>query len=338
MKKQKDHKIWIKLLILLVLSFGMIFIIYKKTDSKNLKQEFLSMNKIYILYAMIFFILYRLMEAISLHKLLRDMGESVKFRHCANYAILGYFFSQITPTSGGGQPAQLYFMLRDGIKADKALSALVPFNIMFHVALLFVGVVSLFGELRSLVFNGRLLPLYILGILEQFVMIGFPLLAFKKSELLSRGINFILSKIKNVKFLNRFYKEPEYIREHVEGIKKNVGAVVKNKRTFATIFVFQVLMLFFYYSVAYFTYRAMGFSDYGLISIVMFQCLLIFSTEYIPTPGNAGVAEITMFGIYQKLVPKEKAVTWMMANRLLMLYIAIAITLIILYRRSLVRS
>jgi uncharacterized protein (TIRG00374 family) len=335
MKKEKTKKTIINFLILLGLSFGMIFLIYKKTNPKDLKAVFFAMKKEYILYAILAFILFRLMEAIALYVFLLRIRQKTSFKSCIDYSIFGHFFSQLTPSGGGGQPAQLYLMTKDGIKSDKALATIVPFNIMYHMCLPIVGLIGLTTSLRYIILASKLKYFFYIGLLNQVIMACAVVLVFRKTDWLYKLLVFIAEKIKGVRFLDRFYRSPSRIKEFLDDWKKNILTLVENKKVLLLIFCLQVLMLFFSYAVAYFTYRAMGFSDYGLFDIVRIQCLIIIATEYIPTPGTAGFSELALFETYKSIVTKDYALSWMMVNRLLPLYLAIILTLLMGIMRGL---
>lgn len=334
MKKEQAKKTIINFLILIFLSFGMIYAIYKKTNPKDLKRVFFAMKKEYIAYAIVLFIIFRLMEAISLYVLFKKVGQKTSLRDCFDYSIFGHFFAQMTPSGGGGQPAQLYFMTKDKIPGDKSLAAIVPFNIMYHISLPIVGILSLTTSLRTIIFSSRLSFFFYLGILTQLFLAAIVILALKKSEWLYKLMVFISEKIKNTRFFGRFYKSPDRIKKFLDDLKNNVNDLLDNKIVFLIIFFLQVAMLIASYGISYFTYRALGFSDYGFLDIVRIQCLLIMSTEYIPTPGTAGFSELAFFEIYKNIIADDYALSWMMINRLLPLYLALIFTIIILILRT----
>ena len=56
-------------------------------------------------------------EAAATHTILRSLGCPQPFRRCAYYSSVGFFFSTITPSATGGQPAQIVAMRRDGTPA-----------------------------------------------------------------------------------------------------------------------------------------------------------------------------------------------------------------------------
>lgn len=312
----------------------MFFIIYKKINPKDLKAVFLAMDKKYILYAIVAFVLFRYMEAVSLHVLLKNVRQKTSIKSCMTYSVFGYFFSQLTPSGGGGQPAQLYLMNKDGISGDKSLAAIVPFNIMYHFTLSIVGIISLTTNLRYIILDGRLKGFFYLGILVQLLLALGVILVIKNSQRLANLLIFLSEKSKNIKILSRFYRRPEFIRKFVEDLRNNISNLTENKSTFVLIFILQTLMLFFYYTVAYFTYRALGFTDFGIFDIVRIQCLVIIATEYIPTPGTSGFSEFALYEVYRQIVDKDYALTWMITNRLLLLYLAIIVAVFIFLFRN----
>lgn len=312
----------------------MFFIIYKKSKTGDLKAIFLSMDKKYLLLAGIFFLAFRLMEAISLYILFNRVNQKTKFKNCINYSILGYFFSQLTPSGGGGQPAQLYLMAKDQIKMDKALSVIVPFNIMYHASMSLLALLSLTTSLRYIILDTGLKGFFYLGIGLQIAMALVAILAFKKADFLVKILSRILEKISKISFLKRFYRTEDDIRAYIEKIRENMAGLAENKINFLIIFLLQAMMVFFYYGLAFFSYRALGFNNYGIFDIVRIQCLITVATEYIPTPGTAGFSEFTMYQAYKNIIKKDMALGRMMVNRLLMLYLALFISLLIIYKKK----
>lgn len=334
MKKGKKKRIVLNFLLLVGLSLAMFLIIYKKADPEDLMGVFLSMDKKYLAYAFIAFILFRLMEAIVLNLLLKNVGEETSLRACMDYSILGYFFTHLTPSGGGGQPAQLYLMNKDKVPNNKSLSTIVSFNILYHVSLSILGILSLTTSLRPIILEGRLKGWYFLGILVQVgLALGVVFLSMK-SEGVVKFLIFLSKKAKKVKFLRGFSRSPSYIRKFVKDLRDNIKVLTKRKLFLILILSLQILMVFFLYSIAYFTYRALGFSDYGIMDIVRIQCLVIIATDYIPTPGTAGFAEFALFEVYKEIIDTDYALSWMMTNRLILVYLSLIFAIIMLVFRK----
>ena len=58
-------------------------------------------------------------------RLLRLSGNDATLPGCIQYSFIGYFYSDITPSATGGQPAQLYEMCKDGNNASDSTVFLI---------------------------------------------------------------------------------------------------------------------------------------------------------------------------------------------------------------------
>ena len=56
-------------------------------------------------------------EATCSHLILGRLGHRAPLRRCLGYSFVGFYVSSITPSATGGQPAQIYYMSRDGVPA-----------------------------------------------------------------------------------------------------------------------------------------------------------------------------------------------------------------------------
>lgn len=120
MKKNSNTKKVIKNLsffvIILGITLGIIFKEQSVTEIiailKNAKIEF-------ILIGLLCMLIYLLLEAVNLNRTLKVLGEKSSFMQNFKYAIIGFFFSSITPAASGGQPAQIYYMNKNKISARK---------------------------------------------------------------------------------------------------------------------------------------------------------------------------------------------------------------------------
>lgn len=78
-------------------------------------------------------------EGEALRVLVRHMGYPAKRSHGFVYSAADVYFSAITPSASGGQPASAYFMLKDGIAGTAVMAALLLNLIMYTLAILTIG-------------------------------------------------------------------------------------------------------------------------------------------------------------------------------------------------------
>ena len=84
-------------------------------------------------------------EAAATHAILRALGCAQPFRRCAYYSSVGFFFSTITPSATGGQPAQVVSMSRDGVPAAAGALDMLLVTIGYNTAAMIWGVSALFA-------------------------------------------------------------------------------------------------------------------------------------------------------------------------------------------------
>ena len=59
--------------------------------------------------------IYGLLRALSLHLVIKNFKKDFKFFNTAKNLLITQFFNGVTPFSSGGQPAQIYFLKKEGV-------------------------------------------------------------------------------------------------------------------------------------------------------------------------------------------------------------------------------
>ena len=71
------------------------------------------------------------------------MGYPTKHKDAFVYSAADIYFSAITPSASGGQPASAFFMIKDGIPATTVMAALLVNLIMYTLAVISIGVFAI---------------------------------------------------------------------------------------------------------------------------------------------------------------------------------------------------
>ena len=74
-------------------------------------------------------------EAMCSHLILGRLGHRASYRRCLGYSFVGFYVSSITPSSTGGQPAQVYYMSRDNIPAAHGALNMMLIAVCYQVRL-----------------------------------------------------------------------------------------------------------------------------------------------------------------------------------------------------------
>ena len=78
-------------------------------------------------------------EAAASRCILRALGERPRYVRCLHYSFMGFCCASLTPSSSGGQPAQIVGMCRDGIRAAHASLTMLLLAVCYQSALLALG-------------------------------------------------------------------------------------------------------------------------------------------------------------------------------------------------------
>ena len=121
-------------------------------------------------------------------------------------------------------------------------------------------------------------------------------------------------------FQTIWINEPaEYFEQAPESMKNNKLLIVK-------ILITTIIQFLIYYSVTYWTYRALGFSEYGLFKIISMQSILFATVSGIPSPGSVGVTEGAFTEIFRNVYPSEVMSTAVLLSRGINFYLFVLIS------------
>ena len=168
---------------LIVLTF---YIILKEQNITEIFSAFQNVKKQYILIAILCMCIYIICEAINIGRTLKNLNEKTTFWQNIKYALIGFFFSSITPAASGGQPMQIYYMYKDKISvANSTLALLINLSSM-QVVTISIALISVIFNYKYL--NQTLITFFVIGILLNASALTLLLIAIFSKKLLNKLI------------------------------------------------------------------------------------------------------------------------------------------------------
>ena len=231
-------------------------------------------------------------EAGATHAVLRALGCPQPFRRCAYYSGTGFFFSTITPSATGGQPAQAVAMKRDGVPAASGALDMLLVTIGYNTSAMVWGVAALFaadGLTERL--GGRVglllgLGLAVFALLDaaMFLLLFLPGPAKKLLYgCIALGVR-VLPRLDREGLENRAEAQLAEYRQGARLIRRSPALL-------ARVVGLSMVQLGCSYAIPYVVYRAFGLSGFSLWEIMALQALCSIAVGYLPLPGSAGAAE-----------------------------------------------
>jgi uncharacterized protein (TIRG00374 family) len=324
--KKKSQKI--NLIICAVAFVAMILYMYF-ADGKGVLAALRMISWPFLLLAMGCMAMYWLMEALSLHALLRKVHKSMKFRETMSVTVIGQYYNAVTPFATGGQPFQAYYIMRYGGSFSSGVTALLSRFIVYQF-MLTIYCFALFMIRLTYVMDkfGTLeLVLLIAGIaLTLGVTVGLLILALWGSfaaKIADLSIR-LLHKLHIVKNLEG---RRAYIAEEMSSYRKNFAFLRTQPLLLLRTCLYTLIQLTAYFAVTATIYYGFGLQGTDLITILACQSFVMMISSVFPQPGAVGAAEGSYGIIFGPIFGTFTTFT-MFIWRILTFYLPIAIGIV----------
>ena len=151
-------------LLLIVLAIILYFIL--KDDFSNIVKALINVDLKWIFLAIISIVIYWLLRAFSLFIITKEYSTKLKFKRIFALTLITQFFNGITPFSSGGQPMEVYYLSKSGIRASKGSNIIIQNFIFYQTALILHGIIAICLNYKFHFFKE-------ITLLKELTLIGF---------------------------------------------------------------------------------------------------------------------------------------------------------------------
>lgn len=312
--------------ILIILTY---YFIFRKINRREIWLALENTNYIFILIAVILGFGNIFFEAFIHYRNLKLLKENTNFKACLKYAIIGFFFSAITPAATGGQPLQVYYMHKDGISYINATISILIQSFSYLTIMVLLGVIGYIFNYNYVSNLGFSEYFFFIGIIANGTIIAMTLIAMFNKNLSQKILNIIY------KIIDKFnHDKAQSFKEkftlQLSEYHKSAKFVMKNKKIMAKTLLTSTCQLISYHSVAFFVYLALGVKHINYFKITFLQSVLYLSVSILPLPGTVGVNETGFSLLYSKIISKSIVDSAMLLTRGVSFYLFVIITGIVL--------
>lgn len=314
------------LIIFLVLIILTFYIILKDQDISDIFNILSGVKKEFIIIAIMCMCFYMICEAINIGRTLKALNEESTFLKNLKYALIGFFFSSITPAASGGQPMQIYYMYKDKISvANSTLTLLINLSCV-QIVTISVAIISLFFNYQYL--NGVLIGLFILGITLNSTALALLLISIF-SKKMTRGLINFAEKILKFFRVKNIEEKKEKLENELSKYQGSATYIKENKILILKTLITTYIQYIVYYSISYWVYRSFGLSEYNILEIITMQSVLYATVSGIPSPGAVGVSEGGFLEIFKGVYSKTMLNGAMLLSRGVNFYLFVIISSIL---------
>lgn len=268
----------------------------------------------YLIYAALCLFLGLVFKGLKLSIMCKPMTGKFHLKTCFETGIIGSYYNNVTPLAVGGQPFEIYHLSKHGVHGGVASSLPIMSYITNQFAFVALGAVAV--ALYST--NALGLPIAITGIFPAtftiMAVVGIiccsimPILVVLFC-LMPRTCSKVVHLVMYLGGKMRIIKDPK------TATMKTIKNVIHNaeclKKLAANPLVLISTLLFSFFehisntSIAFFTLMAFNFTVEGMgggmqyLQILQLCFILSMAVSFIPTPGNAGAADLSFYVLFE---------------------------------------
>ncbi len=316
----------IVLLALIAVTLVILFLSNRELDFGSIWDFLRASNPLFLILAFVCMLGYILFEALSLHVISRAFGHKCKFRKSVVYSAADVYYSAITPSAAGGQPASAYYMVQDGMSAGTATFSLV-FNLIAYTGAIIVLGAAAFAirPAMFLQFGFLVKLLIILGIAVQCLLLAFfTACMFCHRAVLKCGNAFITFFIK-IKLIKKEEKWRGKLTGAVEKYKSCLSALREHRALFIAVLLFNIMQRASQMLVTCFVCTSVNI-DTSFLTILALQAFVTLGYNSVPLPGGVGAFEYMYMNVYCVCFEDSFIVVAMMVTRTISYYLSLIIS------------
>ncbi len=281
-------------LFIVCISVLAVNLVFKDQDLGEMLADLDKANKLWLLGGAVLSVLFVAGEAVIIKYLLRLFRVKIPLRRCLKYSFVGFFYSYITPSASGGQPAQMYYMKKDGICLGHSSLIMVVITLTFKAVLVVMGAALLLLHPLTVIDNtGEYFWLLLLGFGLNLAYISALLFLLIRPALACRLMNgavkllcrlHLIKSSKRDAYMEKVRRLEKTYTDGAKYIKSHYKAVIN-------VFVITCAQRLFYFAVTWVVYKSYGLSGTSFLSLITMQVMIAVSVEMLPLPGAAGITE-----------------------------------------------
>ncbi|MBR3844629.1 MAG: flippase-like domain-containing protein, partial [Clostridia bacterium] len=254
-------------------------------------------------------LLYILFEGLALLIICRAFGYKRNLWQGYIYSSADIYFSAITPSATGGQPASAYFMVKDGMSKMMVTTALIMNLCMYTLSILVVGIACFIFRFNTF-FNYSLVSqvFIVIGFVVQCALAVFFIFLFAQKTLLHTLCSKTIHLLCKLRLLRREEQKQSRLNNAMERYHHHAQVLAGHKKTMFFVFLFNLLQRFCHICVTSCAFLATGGSFSQAVDIWFLQGYVVIGSYCVPIPGAMGISDYLLLDGFGTLMDETSAV------------------------------
>lgn len=284
-------------------------------------------NKLYLIISVLCAAGFVVFEAVAICSILRGIGYKTKPFDGLLYSTSDVYFSAITPSATGGQPASAYFMHEDKIPTGVVSATLILNLMMYTAAIGFLGIIAIIlNPVFFKEFDRIPRILIMLGFVALIGLIAVFFTLLKDSDKLFTLIKRIVVFFQNKNIGHNWERSLEKLEKVHKDYKNCATTFAGRNDILIKAFIWNVLQRASQIAIPMFMHLCLGGLRKDAVTLFSKQCLITIGYNFVPIPGAMGIADYLMIDGFSKIMTHETALLLDMVSRAVSFYICVTIS------------
>ena len=330
-KKVSKNLIWAVIsLLLAVLTVRLVLKQSSDLSFTDLCTILKESDKLYMALAALASLLFIWFEGSAIRSILRRAGYKRGPLSGLLFSTSDIYFSAITPSATGGQPASAFFMIRSGISAGITTATLVLNLMMYTLSIIALGIISIIISPKAFTEFGSASRVFIIICFVVMLLLatGFFLLLKNESIIFKPAckiISFLTGK--------NLIRNKEHLQMKIEKTRADYKAcsdlISGHRGVLIVSFIWNFLQRTSQIMVPMLVYAALGGEKSLMPAVFSKQCLITIGYNFVPIPGGMGISDYLMIDGLRSIMESSMAYSVELISRGLTFYICVLISGII---------
>jgi len=318
------------LIFLLLLIFLTVYAVVKGNDMNAVIRAIKTIDRGWLMLCAAAAILFVSGEGCIIWYLFGSLGIRTRILQCVKWSFIGFFFSGITPSSTGGQPAQLYFMKKEGIRISDSTPVLMITAVLYKFVIVMIGaLIGIFWGKQLSSYFGSYMWLFYLGFILNaalVVILVFIMVSPALSEKIVLGVEKLLVKFH---ILKQSSGRKERLKNSIDQYQDVVNFFRTNKSKIFVATAMTLMQRVCAFCLTWFIYRGLGLNEAEPATVIVLQAAIYIAVDMMPLPGATGITELVYFAVFARIFTQELLTASMCVSRGISFYLVLLLSAVV---------
>ena len=289
---ENKKKMIFNVLFLFLVFAATIYGVFHGEDLSEIAEILKTVNSYWLLPGVACVIIFIWGESIIIFYMMHTLGIHLKKWKCFLFSSVGFFFSCITPSATGGQPAQIYYMKKDKLPIPVTTLVLMIVTITYKAVLVLIGILLwIFGKGFLTGYLGQYMWVFYLGVALNVFCVSFMMILVFAPGLAKWLMVKGMKLLEHFRFLKPRKSRLEKLENSMDQYHATAAFWAGHKLVILKVFLITFVQRIILFTVTYWVYRSLGFHEYGIVTLTILQSVISVSVDMLPLPGGMGISE-----------------------------------------------